>query len=178
MITKILGILIIAAAGAIAYLVLSEDIGDHSAIFQTQECIQLTPAQQLSQMIEKDFQSLGEQNELPPEWNSIATVEIKMGSTLAKTILGKLRPNFQRTKEGSAHLEVEVMDLPDENNPGLIIQASLFDTKTKNKIYEIGRTYTMNDLNRVKPEAPKAAQQTSTKSVEPAPTTTPAAPKK
>lgn len=160
MLTKLLGLIIIAAAGAIAYMVLSQNetaltTGDDSP--EIQECIQLTPAQQLAQMIEKDFYNLKAKNELPAEWNSISTVEIKMGSTLASALLGKVRPNFRTAKEGSAHLEVEIMDLPDESNPGIIIQASLFDSKSKNKIYEIGRTYTMNDLNRVKPEPAKPA---------------------
>jgi hypothetical protein len=76
-----------------------------------------------------------------------------MGSELAKALLGKHRkPEFQRLKEGTAYLEMEIMDLPDDEDPGIIVQASLFDIKSKNKIFEIGRTYTMSQLNKEEPQ--------------------------
>jgi hypothetical protein len=103
----------------------------------------------LTRLIDDDFADLRRSGQLPKAWDSIATVEMRMNSTLAKTLLGKNRPTFHRVKDGASFLELEVMDLPDDENPGIIIQASLFDIKSKNKVFEIGRTYTMNDLNRV-----------------------------
>lgn len=174
MIYKVLGALIIIAAGALAFLTLQDEDGPLKKDKKVAACVQLTPAQQLSQMINDDFQVLAQEGQLPPEWNSVATVEIRMNSELARAILGKQRPNIQRVKDGKNYLELEVMDLPDEENPGVIIQASLFDIKSKNKIFEIGRTYTMNELNKVPPppqekapakaETPAAtAQGTATK---------------
>lgn len=157
MLYKIFGALIIIAAGAIAFLTFQEQDGILHKKNSKKEaaCVQLTPAQQLAKMINDDFQSLQESGQLPAQWSSIATVEVRMASELAKAILGKQRPNIQRVKEGKAFLELQFMDLPDEENPGVIIQASLFDIKSKNKIFEIGRTYTMNELNKVPPqEAP------------------------
>lgn len=153
MIYKVLGALIIVVAGTIAFLTLQEEVGPlkKDKKTATAACVQLTPAQQLSQMINDDFQNLGKEGQLPAAWGSIATVEIRMNSELARAILGKQRPNIQRVKDGKNYLELEVMDLPDEENPGIIVQASLFDIKSKNKIFEIGRTYTMNDLNKVAP---------------------------
>ncbi|WP_291516603.1 hypothetical protein [Bdellovibrio sp. ArHS] len=160
MIYKILGVLIIAAAGVLAYITLQqEDVGllGKAPEKKASECVQLTPAQQLAQMINADFQALAQAQLLPAQWNSIATVEIRMNSELAKAILGKQRPEIQRVKEGTAFLEMEFMDLPDEENPGIIIQASLFDIKSKNKIFEVGRTYTMDNLNKITPlEVPTA----------------------
>ncbi|WII71377.1 hypothetical protein QJS83_12980 [Bdellovibrio sp. 22V] len=156
MVYKLLGTFIIVAAGILAYLTFQDEMGGKKGAKNAQpeeSCVQLTPAQQLSKMINDDFQSLSQQGELPAQWNSIATVEIRMNSELARAILGKERPQIQRVKEGTSYLELEFMDLPDEENPGVIIQASLFDIKSKNKIFEIGRTYTMNDLNRVTPPA-------------------------
>lgn len=160
MITKLIGTFIILAAFTIGYIVLKDDLGlgtlnNKGKTKNAETCVQLTPAQQLSKMINDDFQTLTNEGQLPAEWSSIATVELRMNSTLAKTILGKERPNIQRVKEGANYLELEIVDLPDEENPGIIIQASLFDIKSKNKIFEIGRTYTMNDLNRVTPEPTK-----------------------
>lgn len=165
MIYKVVGALIIGAAAALAFITLQDEAGlstSPKSEAKQQACVQLTPAQLLNKMINDDFQELANTQQLPPEWSSIATVEIRMNSELAKALLGKQRPSIQRVREGKAFLELEVMDLPDEENPGLIVQASLFDIKSKNKIFEIGRTYTMNDLNKIAPPSTKASADRST----------------
>lgn len=144
MVYKFIGATIILVAVAFSVVVFKDEFGTQ----KTEFCSQLTPAQQLTRMIDEDFAQLNKEGQLPKAWNSIATVELRMNSTLAKALMGKHRPTFQRVKDGSSFLELEVMDLPDDENPGIIIQASLFDIKSKNKVFEIGRTYTMNDLNR------------------------------
>lgn len=145
MIFKIIGALIICAAGFIAISTLKNDEQIKAKLCDTK---QLTPAQQLSQLIENDFHDLSKSGQLPNDWKSIATIEIKMNSQLAKAILGKERPRIQRIKDGKSFLELEFMDIPDDENPGIIVQASLFNIKSKNKIFEIGRTYNMNQLNK------------------------------
>ncbi|UOF02925.1 hypothetical protein [Bdellovibrio reynosensis] len=166
MMYKLIGAVIIAVAGVLAYMILQDEPGSILSARKEKteasaECVQLTPAQQLAKMINDDFNNLAQTQQLPAAWNSIATVELRMNSQLAKTILGKERPSIQRVKDGTSYLELEIVDLPDEENPGIIIQASLFDIKTKNKIFEIGRTYTMNDLNKVTPEPASAATPTA-----------------
>jgi hypothetical protein len=160
---KFFGLFFIAIAGSIAYLTMQNQNGSQNQlpISKTENCIPMTPAEQLIKLINDDFGQLRKTNQLPKAWDSISTIEYKMGSELAKALLGKTRrPNFQRIKEGTAYLEMEIMDLPDEENPGIIIQASLFDIKSKNKIFEIGRTYTMNQLNNE--EAPKKTKPKAT----------------
>lgn len=145
MMYKIFGLVFMAIAGTIAYLTLG--MNPSTMDFCSNQSKKQTPAEQLIEMINEDFNQLDREHQLPKQWNSIATVEYKMGSGLARAILGKRRPQVQRIQEGTAFLEMEIMDLPDESNPGIIIQASLFDIKSKNKIFEIGRTYLMSDLN-------------------------------
>lgn len=170
MIYKLLGGLIIGAAVAMAVLTLTQDESASEnksnkgwwATFVSptvhDECRQLTPAEQLEALINQDFDELAAQGQLPTQWDSIATVEVRMNSDLAKALLGQRRPQIQRVQEGTAYLELEVMDLPDDDNPGIIIQASLFDIKSKNKIFEVGRTYTMNQLNKIMPKSPGVFQ--------------------
>lgn len=147
MIYKILGILIIGVAGLLAFFTFS---GEGAIFLKNQApCLQLTPGQQFAKMINEDFRELARSQQLPADWNSIATVEVRMNSQLANALLGKERPSIQRIKEGANYLELEFMDIPDEENPGVIIQASLFNIKSKNKIFEIGRTYSMTQLNKV-----------------------------
>lgn len=153
MVHKVLGAVIIIIAGFIAYVIFRTDLNLSSKKETSTVCVQLTPAQQLINLIKDDFQTLSATSQLPMEWNSLKSAEFKLNSELARIILGKARPTFPRIKEGKYHLELDLLDLPDEENPGLIIQASLIEIKSKNKIFEIGRTYRMNDLNKIPHEA-------------------------
>lgn len=166
------------AAGVLAYLIIQDQatVKNIKAAMRDKrqaECVQLTPAEQLIQLIDGDFSDLEQEGQLPKEWKSIATVEYRLSSDLARAILGKEKPGIQRVKNGTHYLEVEVLDLPDEKNPGIILQASLFDIKSKNKIFEIGRTYTMNQLNKQSEEksplqpSPTSKPQFKTPTVEP-----------
>lgn len=160
MIYKILGIIIVVAALAVAYLTLQDsplDIGKPHFGKLSGDCKQLTPAEQLIQMIDQDFAQLKASKALPARWDDVATVEYRMDSTLAAALLGKRRPLTHRVQNGKSFLEVEIMDLPDAENPGIILQISLFDIPSRNKIFEIGRTYLMNELNHVPKPAPTKA---------------------
>ena len=147
MIYKLLGVLLIGAAATIAYLSFQSENNVSKRNTSAEECKQLTPAELFTDLIDEDFKSLARDKKLPAAWSSIATIEYKNNSELAKALLGSAKLGIQRVKEGSSYLEIQLMDLPDETNPGVILQASLFDIKSKNKIFEIGRTYTMNELN-------------------------------
>lgn len=146
MTTKLLGAIIFLGLGFLLCKITTKQEPTHQVT--PNACIQLTPAQQLASLIENDFQSLSKTNQLPLEWFSISRVESRISSQLANAILGNRRPEFKRIKEGANYLELEIMDMPDDVNPGIIVQASLFDIKSRNKIFEIGRTYSMKQLNR------------------------------
>lgn len=154
MIYRILGLLILFAALAVVALTFKNDTDFSklmtSSFFQApaKSCHERTPAQQLTDLIRSDFDQLLRSNQLPAEWGQIGSMSLHMNSTLAKAILGKHTLPFKRIQEGTHFLEVEILDLPDEENPGIIIQASLFEIKSQNKIFEVGRTYTMSQLNK------------------------------
>ncbi len=145
MIYKTLGTLIITASAIIAYL----SFQDHfSPLKDSSSCVQLTPAQLMAKMIGDDFDNLLKEGHLHKGWQSIATLEVRMNSKLAKAILGKTSFPIKRIKDGKYLLELDLLDLEDDENPGVIVQASLIDIKSKNKVYEIGRTYLMSELNK------------------------------
>lgn len=112
------------------------------------QCKQRTPAKQLIELIHQDFENLNVRNKLPKEWMKIKKVGINMNSTLAAALLGKERPQFKMSQNGTHFLELEILDVPDTEDPGIILQISLIDLKSNNKIYEIGRTYNMSQLNK------------------------------
>ena len=92
-------------------------------------------------MIENDFLELSEVGKLPAEWSQVSKVEFRSISDFSGMLIGTSRPHFNLNKNGSKYLEIDFIDLKDNQNPGLILQASLFDLNSKNKIFEIGRTY-------------------------------------
>lgn len=165
MVYKIIGSLVILAAGVLAFLII-QDGPSGNLIRKSDSCVQLTPAQQLVKLINDDLAGLQHDGKLPKQWNSIATIEYKVRSELARTLLGSEKLALQRVKEGNYYLEVEVLDMPDETDPGIILQMSLKEIKSKNKIFEIGRTYLMSTLNRQtppsqqKPPVPQTATPT------------------
>lgn len=158
MVYKILGSIVIACALALGVGVIYQEgliptsIKESAKTSTELTCIDKTPSEQLRSLIEKDFIHLYSNKELPSEWNQIGQVKIIRNSNLAKALLGKFNPSFKTLENGPFYLEVELIDLEEESNPGIILQASLFNKKTENKVFEIGRTYTMNDLNKISDE--------------------------
>lgn len=150
MVQKVLGSFISIVALVLMYLILHSDLDSFSL---KSDCApQKTPSQLFTSLISDDLKTLNETKELPPEWEDIAKIDIEMTSTLARALLGNSNPPIQTKKDGLYKLEMTFLDLPDDQNPGVIVQMSLFDIKTKNKIFEIGRTYTMNQLNNIQPK--------------------------
>ena len=103
--------------------------------------------QRLSITVERKLEEAAKEGKLPKEWASLAGVTYSIQSDLGKKLLEKQQPEFTLLPditENSSTLEVEVLDLPDESNPGLIFQMSLI--KNKNKIHELGLTVYLSEL--------------------------------
>ncbi len=154
MLTRILGLIIFIAAMGIAYLAYEQysDEIDWSTG---------TPAKRISLLIQSDFEQLEKENALPPEWKHILKTTYKMNSPVTASLMGDERPHLKTThrdiKDKPAtdltyEAEIEVIDLPDDKNPGFILQISLLDIKTRNKVFEIGRSYYFKKLNKKKPD--------------------------
>ncbi len=119
------------------------------------------PSKRISILVQRDFASLSKDEALPPAWNQIKKVSFHFHSNITKALMGTELPDIRtpesnkKTKSKDAiqlAAEVEIIDLPDEESPGFIFQVSLFNTQTKNKVFEIGRTYLFKDLNKKKPD--------------------------
>lgn len=134
--TKIIGLLLLICAGLIfqySYQDFAEDF--------------FSPNVKLKKVIEGDIsKSLQEQTQ--KSISNLHHLEVKYRSPTAEEFLKKHPFNFQTNKEGTVWMEVEVLDLQDEENPGFITQTSVFDLKTKNKISEFGQTYYFKDFDK------------------------------
>lgn len=129
MLTKIIGLTLLLSSGLLIYM----NFEDMIPLF-------LSPPMRLQSKIQKDTVRLLSQTRrnAPP---SIHHVEIKYRSKKAHDFLKNYQPEFKTSVRGTIWMEIEVIDLPDEENPGLITQVSIFDVKTNNKISEFAETY-------------------------------------
>ena len=134
--TKIIGIILLICAGLIFQYSYDEFMG---AFF--------SPSVKLKSTIEKDITKSLE-IQAPENKSKLHHVKFSYRSKDAHDFLKKHPPQFQTNKSGTIWLEVEVLDLPDEENPGFITQTSIFDLKTKNKIGEFGETYYIKDFDK------------------------------
>jgi len=133
--TKIIGLILLICA-ALIFQYSYDDVVENY----------FSPAVKLKKTIEKDItKSLDAQ--APRSKGDIHHVKFSFRSTEAQEFLKKPPPNFQTNKNGNVWLEVEVLDLSDEENPGFITQTSVFDLRTKNKIAEFGETYYIKDFD-------------------------------
>lgn len=104
------------------------------------------PGSRLSKMIETDFELLDLQDELPAEWRSIATIQTVSTSKTSENILKTSTPKFPIIKNGKYLLELVYIYYSDEEGTGFIIQSSFIETKSKNKIWEIARSYNLPQI--------------------------------
>jgi len=104
----------------------------------------LSPSEKLKNKIEKNISNSIEK-EFSKNNISIHHIDIKYRSKFAHDFLLKHQPKFTTNSNGNIWLEIEILDLPDEENPGIITQTSVFDLKSKNKIAEYAKTYMIKD---------------------------------
>lgn len=99
------------------------------------------------ELIYQDFKELNSKNNLPPELQQVSEVFFSDHRIQKMNInwleLSKLF--FPQKPEGKYELQIEAFDATDddvkEKKDLSIFQFSLFDKKTKNKIWELSRNY-------------------------------------
>ncbi|RZJ74107.1 MAG: hypothetical protein EOO45_09415 [Flavobacterium sp.] len=107
-----------------------------------------SPPEKLQSAIQLDTSSTLKTN-IETSNLKIHHVDIKYRSKAAHDFLNKYQPKFKTVENGEVWLEIEVLDLPDKHNPGIITQTSVFDLKSNNKISEFGETYYFRDFKKV-----------------------------
>ena len=78
---------------------------------------------------------------LPKQWFDVSEVEIFGGTPETKGWLRKISPPIAvKTASGQHKLEVLVVAWEEEGIRGVLVQYNLVDLKSKNMIWELGRT--------------------------------------
>lgn len=134
--TKILGLILLVCAAIIFQYSFSDIMEEY-----------FSPEAKIKERIEKDI-AYSLETQPSNSKNEVHHVKINFRSLGVREFLKEHPPKIQTNKNGSIWLEVEVLDLPDPENPGFITQTSVFDLRTKNKIAEFGETYYLKDFDK------------------------------
>lgn len=135
MIQRILGVILICGAiGVAVFSLLPEDLT------RVPKSLDTFPA-----TVSEDLRFLQQKKKLPAAWGDIQHIAYNFHSDLAKALMGRQKFNIPEAPTGGHKLEIEFIDVPDENDAtkitGMILQMSLIDLNSNNKVYELGRTY-------------------------------------
>lgn len=159
MFQKICGVLLLIAAGLVATRPSSFD---YFAIARSElASLSTTPWYEeyrlrtdksdespFARTISTDLLKLMKENQIPKAWSKIKTVRYNFNSESSKKLLMNTGLSIvKKNKKGSFHLEIEFIEVPDDKEPTVILQFSLFNLKSKNKIWELGRTYQTSKKN-------------------------------
>lgn len=135
MIQRILGVVLIC--GAIGVAVFSLLPEDRTSVPKALETFPAT--------VSEDLKFLQQKKKLPAAWGDIQHIAYNFHSDLAKALMGRSKFNIPEAPTGGHKLEIEFIDVPDEDDAtkitGMILQMSLIDLNSGNKVYELGRTY-------------------------------------
>lgn len=96
----------------------------------------------------QDFQTLQRLGRLPSGFAQIGKIDViaANGDPLAKTWKNEIEvPIAVNPKEGLYRLEVLLLSWTEGRQKGAIIQYDLMDMKTDNLLWELGRSFTLND---------------------------------
>lgn len=93
-----------------------------------------------------DVAQLEASPKLPKPWFDVKEVEVFGGDPASRGWLKEIHiPVGQKNPEGQHKLEVLVVPWEEGGKAGVMIQYNLVDLKTKNMIYELGRTLILSE---------------------------------
>lgn len=96
--------------------------------------------------VESDLSELRLSKRLPSGWDSIKTVTFLPADSEQKPYLANIRSLFPINKDGALELIIDVVEIDEEEQKSIILQMSLIDLNSRNKIWELGRTYRLNGI--------------------------------
>jgi hypothetical protein len=115
-------------------------------IFQETVCLD-TPGKIFSKKFEADVDFMLQNGHLPKVWNSIREVKFVATSKSAATWLAESKPTIAIIKDGKYILEYVLIDdsEPEKQDTIALVQMSLIEVDSGNKIWELARIYSLDD---------------------------------
>lgn len=113
-----------------------------------------TPAEQLQWAWEDDLIDLNQRRLLPKEWKDIREIQLIPTDDFTKASLHQLETPITLNEKGQFRLEILMVSWQEAQQSGVIFQYNLTNMKTKNQIWEMGRTFTLM-LNKKTQQTPE-----------------------
>lgn len=102
--------------------------------------------QRLERQWREDLERLEASHKLPAAWFDVGEVEVFGGTPETKDWLAKIKvPLYAKKKQGGHKLEVLVVVWEENGKDGVLVQYNLIDLKTKNMVFELGRTLILRE---------------------------------
>jgi hypothetical protein len=102
------------------------------------------PVQKLDRLWAEDIKLLETSNKLPKGWFKLKNIELYGGTDEAKAWLKRLNVPIKTTKDGTHSLEILLLVFDEDGKKGAAIQYDMVDIKTKNLVWELGRTFILS----------------------------------
>jgi hypothetical protein len=103
-----------------------------------------------SEFVSEDLELLRKVDEkrkekiIPEAWNSIQSVSYNFHNDFQKKLMNDQKLKIPESLSGTHKLEIEFIDVPDDESPSIILQMSMVEIASNNKVWELGRTYNLN----------------------------------
>lgn len=95
----------------------------------------------------EDVQALEASGKLPKEWFDVRDVQLIGGTPETRTLLRKVVSPLKSNANGQHRLEALIVLWEEEGVLGVLIQYNLEELKSKNNIWELGRTLILSQPN-------------------------------
>ncbi len=102
--------------------------------------------QKIESLWKQDLELLVRNRKLPKEWIDVSEVKVNPLGESAKNLLKDIQVPISTKPNGAYTLEVSVDDWEENGKKGVMIQYQLFDNKSQNLVWELGRTLETNLL--------------------------------
>ncbi len=129
---KIVAIIIVVGSIGVAYLCFSDFVWTVSS-----------PGERIAHLIQKDLSNMMESGSLGKEWGQIREVEFVSTTPTTEEWLRNKKPKVHVVAGGKYKLELVLIDWDEQKEKGGMIQMSLIDLETGNKVAELGRNYSL-----------------------------------
>lgn len=97
----------------------------------------------LIDLVNSDLQQLQKKDFLPEAWHSIREIKYRFQSEKIKQAIDIQKLSVSKKNNGQYNLEIEFIEVPDDKKPKMLMQMNLIEIKSKNTIWELGRTYVL-----------------------------------
>jgi hypothetical protein len=98
-------------------------------------------AGQIESLWKQDMELLVHNQALPKQWIEVSEIKYFPLTDSVKELLSKIKPPLATHENGTYRMEVTIDDWKDNSDYGLMIQYQMFDIKSNNLVWELGRTF-------------------------------------